>query len=82
MRKILFPLLAAAAIGSVAQASACPEANYDACSSHGYSIVETEEITYWPHNEMASAHQLDSQRKTVTRRPVRRRARRHTRRCR
>jgi len=56
MKKFLTMLMVSAAAFSLAQAAACPEANYDACASDGYAIVETEPDTYWPHNEMAAAH--------------------------
>jgi len=56
MKKILVMLTVLAAAFSLAQGADCPEANYDACVSDGYAIVETEPDTYWPHNEMAAAH--------------------------
>jgi len=73
MKKTIMMLLALAGLASLAQASACPEANYDGCASDGYSIVEAEPMTYWPHNEMASAHELDNKPVRYKRVRVRRR---------
>ena len=81
MKKILVMLVGLVAMVSMAQAKACPEANYNRCASDGYEIVETEPNTYWPHNEMAAAHWVGYHFKTKkTVRRVRHRARRHARR--
>jgi len=56
MKKMILSLIATAGLITAVQAAACPEANYDGCVSDGYSIVEVEPMTYWPHNQMESAH--------------------------
>ncbi len=56
MTKSIITLLSIAGLSVALQASACPEANYDGCVSDGYAIVEAEPVTYWPHNQMESAH--------------------------
>jgi len=56
MKTTLITLLAAAGLVSAASAAACPEADFDGCTGTAYSIVETEAVEYWPHNQMESAH--------------------------
>jgi hypothetical protein len=58
MKKILVTAALTAGIVSLASASTCPEANFDGCTGERYSIVETEAIEYWPHNQMEAAHDL------------------------
>ena len=87
MKKIHVMIVGLAAVASMAQAQACPEANYDRCASDGYEIVEAEPNTYWPHNEMAAAHWTGyhfKTRKTVrrVRHHVRHRVRRRRHACR
>ena len=77
MKKILAMAVGLAAVVSVAQAEACPEANYDGCGAGGYSIVETEPDTYWLHNEMEAAHWVGYHRHT---RKIVHHVRRHVRR--
>jgi len=56
MKTTLITLLAAVGLVSAASAAACPEANFDGCTGTAYSIVETEAVEYWPHNQMDAAH--------------------------
>ena len=75
MKKVLVTLVGLMAVVSMAQAKACPEANYNRCASDGYEIVEAEPNTYWPHNQMGAAHWVEyhyNTRKTVRRVRVRR----------
>jgi len=81
MKKIFVIAAGLAAAVSLAQASACPEANYDGCYSDGYGIVEVEPNTYWPHNQMEAAHWVGYHYKTKkTYRRVRHHVRHHVRR--
>ena len=59
MHKILLTTALTAGIVSFASAATCPEANFDGCTGERYSIVETEAIEYWPHNQMESAHEFE-----------------------
>jgi len=59
MKKFLFSVTFVAGVTSFAFAATCPEANFDGCTGEAYSIVETEAIEYWPHNQMESAHHFD-----------------------
>ena len=73
MTRIIQIAFASLLFGAVANASMCPEANYDACTGIGYAIVETEPIEHIPHNQMESAHRLYYTTVTTTyKQPVRR----------
>jgi len=58
MKKFLLPAAFVAGVTSFASAAVCPEANFDSCTGEAYSIVETEAIEYWPHNQMEAAHRF------------------------
>ncbi len=56
MKTILVSLIVLAGIASAAHAKTCRTGAYDVCAYDGYQIVEVEPNTYWPHNQMESAH--------------------------
>jgi hypothetical protein len=58
MKKILLLGAVVAGAATFGFASACPEADFDGCTSGAYSIVETEPNEYWPHNQMEAAHRF------------------------
>jgi hypothetical protein len=68
MKKIIISLLVVIGFVSVANAKDCREGAYDVCSFDRYQIVEVEPVTYWPHNQMASAHIFKKKRKVRYRR--------------